>query len=284
MKQEIIAFDGVSYSYSASSEDNKQNKSFVLQNITVSFKKGEFVVVLGKNGSGKTTFGRLINALLIPQKGCIYVDGLSTSNEENLLNIRKKVGVVFQNPDDQLVASIVEQDVAFGLENLGELNISIAVNKALEFVGISDLKESLVESLSGGQKQKVAIAGVLAMQPECIVLDEAATMLDPESKKDILEVIKDLNKRLSITIIYITHDVDDVVFADRVIVLDKGEIALDGTLKHLYSDMQRIKQLGVSTPQVTQLFYELYKENYLQRYDVFDTEQALEVLREMVIS
>ena len=259
MDSNIFELSGVSFSYTTY-EDNKEVKA--LDDITVSIEKGDFVVILGRNGSGKSTFARLLNALLIPQKGTVMVLGKSTAEEKNVWNIRRKAGMVFQNPDNQIIATTVEEDVAFGPENLGvePSEIRTRVDEALNAVGISNFKKDAPHLLSGGQKQRVAIAGILAMKPECIILDEATSMLDPIGRKEVLDVLKKLNKEDNITIIHITHHMDEAASASRLIVIDNGNIVLDGTPQEVFNNVEKIKGLGLDVPQVTELMYSLKKQ------------------------
>jgi energy-coupling factor transport system ATP-binding protein len=254
----IFELDGVSFSYTTY-EEGKEVKA--LKDISVSIEKGDFVVVLGRNGSGKSTFARHLNALLIPQAGTVLVLGNNTAEEKNIWDIRRKAGMVFQNPDNQIIATTVEEDVAFGPENLGvePSEIRDRVDEALNAVGISKFKKDAPHLLSGGQKQRVAIAGILAMKPECIILDEATSMLDPIGRKEVLAVLRKLNKEDNITIIHITHHMDEAALANRVIVIDNGNIVLDGTPQEVFTRVEEIKSLGLDVPQVTELMYSLKK-------------------------
>ncbi len=230
-----------------------------LENVSAKIVKGDFVVILGRNGSGKSTFSRLLNALLVPQKGIVLVAGKETSNEENVWNIRSTAGMVFQNPDNQIIATTVEEDVAFGPENLGvePSEIRKRVDEALRTVGIEEFKKNAPHLLSGGQKQRVAIAGILAMKPECIILDEATSMLDPVGRREVIKVLKKLNEEENITIIHITHHMDEAAMANRLIIIDHGQIVLDGTPKEVFSNVEMVKSLGLDVPQVTELMYVL---------------------------
>ena len=246
----FIEFENVTYHYS----DSKKNAA---DNLSISIEQGEFICVIGHNGSGKSTFAKLINGLLTPSQGNVFVNGISTKDEEKRIELLKNVGMIFQNPDNQIVASIVEEDVAFGPENLGvePEEIRKRVDESLKAVEMYDFRLKEPHYLSGGQKQRVAIASVLAMQPKCIVMDESTAMLDPRGRKEVLNTVKRLNKELGITVIFITHFMDEAVMADRVIVLDKGKIALDGTAKEVFSDYDRIISFGLDVPQP----YELIK-------------------------
>lgn len=238
----IITACDVSFSY------DKQKK--VLKNLSLSIEPGEYVAVIGHNGSGKSTLAKLFNGLLKPDEGNITVDGLSSVDKDSVFEIRKKVGVVFQNPDNQLVASIVEDDVVFGPENIGlkREEIKERIDFALSAVGMEKYRYSSPERLSGGQKQRVAIAGVLALKPDVLVLDESTSMLDPQGRKEILSVVKKLNKEQGTTIIAITHYMEEVLEADRVIILNNGEIATEGTPEQIFSDVKKIKEYGLELP------------------------------------
>lgn len=242
--------------------DSEKEVVSALNKVNLRINKGEFVVVIGHNGSGKSTLAKHMNCLLIPTSGNMYVKGLDTSDENNLWNIRQTAGMVFQNPDNQIVATIVEEDVAFGPENLGVPSSEIRrrVDESLKVVDMSQYMKHGPHLLSGGQKQRVAIAGVLAMKPECIVLDEPTAMLDPSGRKEVIDTIKRLNKEEGITIVLITHYMEEAVDADRVIVMEEGEVVLAGTPKEVFSKVQELKGIGLDVPQVTELAYELSKE------------------------
>lgn len=238
----LINAKDVSFSY------DKQND--VIKNLNLQINDGEYIAVIGHNGSGKSTFARLFNGLLKPDKGEIIVDGFNSNDKKQLFEIRKRVGVVFQNPDNQIVASIVEDDVAFGPENVGIKREEIAkrIDFALNAVGMSAFRHASPTRLSGGQKQRIAIAGVLSLLPKVLILDESTAMLDPQGRRDILSVVDKLNKQQKITVINITHYMDEVIFADRVIVLSKGEIALSGTPREIFSKHAQLKELGLELP------------------------------------
>lgn len=258
----LFEVNNVSYSYTTYGEDSVDVEA--LTDINTKIEKGDFVVILGRNGSGKSTFSRLLNALLIPKSGVVLVQGKDTSIEENIWTIRSTAGMVFQNPDNQIIATTVEEDVAFGPENLGvePSEIRERVDEALRTVGIYDLKNNAPHLLSGGQKQRVAIAGVLAMKPECIILDEATSMLDPVGRKDVVSILKKLNKESNITIIHITHHMDEAALANRLIIIDDGSIVLDGTPQVVFSNVKQIKSLGLDVPQVTELMHSLKENGY----------------------
>ncbi len=227
-------------------------------------KDGEFVVIIGHNGSGKSTLSKLLNGIYYPTQGKIFIDNLDTSDEALIWEIRKRAGMVFQNPDNQLVATIVEEDVAFGPENLGLPSVEIRkrVDDALETVKMSAFKRKPPHHLSGGQKQRVAIAGILAMKPKCIIFDEPTAMLDPSGRKEVIQTIQHLNKTEKITIVHITHFMDEAVNAHRIIVMDEGEIVLEGTPKQVFSQVETLKKIGLDVPQVTLLSYELEQLGY----------------------
>ncbi|NFI93024.1 energy-coupling factor transporter ATPase [Clostridium botulinum] len=261
MNQEMVNCTDVCFKYIRNEEGAREEK-YALKNVNLKVKKGEFLVVLGHNGSGKSTIAKHMNALLTPSSGTVIVDSLSTSEENNLWEIRSRAGMVFQNPDNQLVATIVEEDVAFGPENLGveAKEIRRRVDESLEKVGMSEYKRHAPHLLSGGQKQRIAIAGILAIQPKCIIFDEPTAMLDPSGRKDVLKTIKDINKNYGITIVLITHYMDEAAQADRIVVMDGGEVKMEGTPKKIFPQVEMMKNIGLDVPQVTELTYELRKE------------------------
>ena len=238
-----------------------QEEKIAINDVNLQIKEGEFIAILGHNGSGKSTMAKHMNALLIPTEGKMLVNKIDTSDMNNLWNIRETAGMVFQNPDNQLVATIVEEDVAFGPENLGvpPEEIRKRVDEALERVGMSEYKRHAPHLLSGGQKQRIAIAGILAMKPKCIIFDEPTAMLDPSGRKEVLDTIIDLNKNYGITVILITHYMDEAAKADRIVVMDKGKLILDGKPRDVFSNVEKMKSIGLDVPQVTELSYELQK-------------------------
>ena len=252
----------------------------VLKNLNIEIKRGEFVAVLGHNGSGKSTFAKHLNAILVPTSGKVFVDGTDTSDEEKFFEIRKKVGMVFQNPDNQMVANIVEDDVAFAPENLGvpREEIRRRVDDALNAVNMSKFALHAPHMLSGGQKQRIAIAGVLAMEPEIIVLDEPTAMLDPSGRKEIIETIKKLNKERNMTVVLITHYMDEAVEADRVIVIDDGYVKIDSNPRDVFSQVEEMKKLRLDTPQSTELAYKLKKCGYDIKYDVLSVSECVDAI------
>lgn len=257
---EFITAQNLSFMYDFDDEQLKSRKKrMVLQDVSMSIKKGEFVAIVGHNGSGKSTLSKQFNAMLMPTEGKMFVDGMDTSDEEKSYEIRRKVGLVLQNPDNQLVASIVEEDVAFGPENLGiePSEIRQRVDEALKAVDMYEYRTFAPHKLSGGQKQRVAIAGIIAMQPDCIVLDEPTAMLDPNGRKEVMETITRLNKEKGITIILITHFMEEAVNADKVFVMDSGKIIDEGTPSEVFSQVEMLKKRRLDVPQATQLCYKL---------------------------
>ncbi|CDZ75158.1 Energy-coupling factor transporter ATP-binding protein EcfA 1 [Peptoniphilus sp. ING2-D1G] len=254
-----------------------EEDELVLKDINLNIEEGEFVAVLGHNGSGKSTLAKLLNGLLLPVSGDVFVDGLNTKDEDNIWNLRANTGMVFQNPDNQIVATIVEEDVAFGPENLGIQSDEIRrrVDVALETVNMSEYKRSAPHMLSGGQKQRVAIAGILAMSPKYIILDEPTAMLDPEGRKEVINTIMNLNKNQNKTIILITHYMDEAAKADRIIVMEKGKIEMEGTPREIFSQVERVKKIGLDVPQVTELAWELSKEGFDLDYNILNVDELV---------
>ncbi|WP_244834381.1 energy-coupling factor transporter ATPase [Clostridium sp. BJN0001] len=257
----MIECNDVVFKYVRVEEDRKE-ETYAVNHVDLKVKKGEFLAILGHNGSGKSTIAKHMNALLIPTEGNVVVDGLNTKDSENLWKIREKAGMVFQNPDNQMVATIVEEDVAFGPENLGveSKEIRKRVDESLERVGMLKFKKHAPHLLSGGQKQRVAIAGVLAIKPECIIFDEPTAMLDPSGRKDVLNTIKEINEKYGMSIVLITHYMDEAAQADRIVVMDDGVIKMEGKPKDIFCQVEKMKQLGLDVPQVTELAYELEKD------------------------
>ncbi len=251
-----------------------------IDSVNIDINKGDFIVILGHNGSGKSTFAKHINALLVPTEGKLYVGGLDTSVEENVWNIRNKAGMVFQNPDNQIVATIVEEDVAFGPENLGvdPKEIRRRVDDSLKRVNMYEYKKHGPHLLSGGQKQRVAIAGILAMMPECIVLDEPTAMLDPSGRREVIKTIKDLNREYGITIVLITHYMEEAVEADKIYVMDSGKIVIEGTPKEVFKEVKTMKKLGLDVPQMTELAYELRKNSVDISEDILTIDEMVNEL------
>lgn len=275
---EIIKFEDVSFSYN--------DENMVLSNIDLSIKEGEFVAVLGYNGSGKSTLAKLMNSILLPFHGKVTVEGMDTADEEHIYDIRQKVGMVFQNPDNQIVATIVEEDVAFALENLGVApdEIRKRVDSSLAAVGMTGHATSAPNLLSGGQKQRVAIAGVIAMRPRCIVLDEPTAMLDPSGRQMVLNTIMQLNKEFGITVVLITHYMEEAALADRIIILADGKIAMDGEPKEVFSDVPQVRKYGLDVPQATEICYLLRKEGIGIAKNIVSAEECIEKLTELLES
>lgn len=252
----------------------------VFENLNIEIESGEFVAILGHNGSGKSTFAKQLNAILTPNSGKLTVFGIDTTAEENVFDLRKKVGMVFQNPDNQIVATVVEEDVAFGLENLcvPREEMRKRVDDALKTVGMYDFRFHAPHLLSGGQKQRVAIAGILAMEPRCIVLDEPTAMLDPMGRVEVMETIRRLNREKGITIVLITHYMDEAVKADRCIVMDKGQVKMDDSPMNIFPQVQKMRELGLDVPQATELVYELKKRGINVNTSVLRSAQCIEAI------
>ena len=254
--QAMIRTDALSFSYPV---EEGQRRTTALEDVTLSIEKGSFVVVLGHNGSGKSTLAKHFNAVLLPSGGAVYVEGMNTQDEDLLLEIRRRVGMVFQNPDNQIVANVVEEDVAFAPENLGVPTAEIRrrVDDALAAVGMTEFARHAPHLLSGGQKQRVAIAGVIAMEPECIVLDEATAMLDPAGRREVLDTVHRLTRQRGITVVHITHHMSEAEDADRVIVMNDGVVAMDGTPRDIFSRVEELRSLGLAAPDTVELLHRL---------------------------
>ena len=281
-RKEIIKVKDLTYIYT--SVDDEGNEIVVetgakqangLQGVSLSVYEGEFLALVGHNGSGKSTLAKTLNALIVPQSGDVEVFGLNTKNYKDVPEIRRNVGMVFQNPDNQMVASIVEDDVAFGPENIGvpQPEIVERVNWALSAVKMQDFAKRTPTKMSGGQKQRIAIAGVLALKPKVIVLDESTAMLDPQGRKEVLDTVKRLNKEENITIILITHFMDEVLDADRVIALDGGKIVMEGTPQQIFAQEQKVKEIGLDLPIISNLAHQLNKKGFNLDVNVFDVEK-----------
>ena len=269
----IISVNNLEFHYT----DEQKREIPVLKHLNLEIAEGEFVAVLGHNGSGKSTLAKHFNALLLPTGGRVTVCGLDTAAEENKLPIRQQVGMVFQNPDNQLVATIVEEDVAFGPENLGgpPKEIRERVDNALKAVGMYDYRKHAPHKLSGGQKQRVAIAGIIAMQPKCIVLDEPTAMLDPRGRKEVMQTVRRLNRELGITVVFITHFMDEAAAADRVIVINDGELCLDGTPKEVFRQVDYLRKIRLDVPQTAELVYRMRKDGFSLPEDVLTEEECI---------
>ncbi len=256
---DFIRTENLAFNYDSEDDSRSAVPALVLDDINLSIKRGEFVAVLGHNGCGKSTLAKQFNALLLPTGGRVYIEGTDTSEENKCYDIRRKVGLVLQNPDNQLVASIVEEDVAFGPENLGvaPLEIRRRVDEALKAVDMYEYRSHAPYKLSGGQKQRVAIAGVLAMEPDCILLDEPTAMLDPRGRQEVMSTIKKLNTEKKMTVVLITHYMDEAVQADRVVIMDNGKILIDGGVREVFSQVELLKKHRLDVPQATELAYAL---------------------------
>lgn len=263
MKKNMLRTDKLVFEYIRRDEEgNVESIDRAVDEVSLEVKKGEFVAILGHNGSGKSTIAKHINALLSPTEGAVFVNEMDTKDEEHLWDIRRSAGMVFQNPDNQIIATVVEEDVAFGPENIGIPTEEIwkRVEESLEAVGMTAYRSHSPNKLSGGQKQRVAIAGIMAMRPDCIILDEPTAMLDPVGRKEVLRTVHELNKTEGVTILLITHYMDEVIDADRVIVMDGGKIVMQGTPREIFSQVDRLKQYRLDVPQVTELAYELKRD------------------------
>ena len=272
MNEYIIKIDNVKYKY-------EKNSDYAVNGISLNIKNGEFTAIIGHNGSGKSTLAKLINSILLPTGGKIFVKGMDTSDDSKLWDIRQTAGMVFQNPDNQLVATIVEEDIAFGPENLGvePAEIRKRVDDALNTVGMYEFRKRPPHLLSGGQKQRIAIAGILALNSDCIILDEPTAMLDPSGRREVMETLKKLNAEGK-TILLITHYMDEAVQADRVIIMDKGNIKLDGTPKEVFRNIDEIKKYGLDVPQVTELSQKLIKEGMKLPPDIINVKELVDIL------
>ena len=261
-------------------EGNVEGITTAVNHVNLDIKAGEFIAILGHNGSGKSTLAKHMNALLYPTNGTLWVDGIDTSDEERILDIRQTAGMVFQNPDNQMICTLVEEEVGFGPENIGvpTQEIWTRVEKCLKAVGMYEYRKSSPNRLSGGQKQRVAIAGILAMQPKCIILDEPTAMLDPLGRKEVIKTLHELNKKENVTIILITHYMNEVIDADRISVMDQGDIVMEGTPRAIFSQVERLKELRLDVPQVTEVAYELKKNGVPLKDGILSTQELLDGL------
>ncbi len=279
---EIISVEHLAYTYPGV-DDTPGVAVFEDMNLTV--EQGSFVAILGTNGCGKSTLAKHFNSILLPTGGKVYVCGIDTSNEERVMSVRRNVGMVFQNPDNQIVANVVEEDVAFGPENLGIASPEIRhrVDKALKQVGMYEYREHAPHLLSGGQKQRIAIAGVIAMEPKCIVLDEPTAMLDPRGRREVIETIGRLNREKGITVVLITHHMDEAAKADRVVVLHKGQVAADGTPREVFSQVDLLHSIGLAAPESVELCWELNKQGFGLPLDKLDPEECAQTLHDWLV-
>ena len=276
--EQAIRVEHLNYAYPG--EDNASTIA-VFTDLSLSIEAGSFVAILGSNGSGKSTLAKHFNSILLPCGGKVYVAGLDTSDEELLMQVRRNVGMVFQNPDNQIVANVVEEDVAFGPENLGVPSAEIR-DRALKAVGMYDFREHAPHLLSGGQKQRVAIAGIIAMEPQCIILDEPTAMLDPRGRREVMETVKMLNREKGITVVLITHHMDEAAMAQRVVVLHKGNVAADGTPEQVFSQVELLHGMGLAAPDTVELCYRLNEAGFDLPLDTLDIEKCAQTLYKAV--
>ncbi|GMQ57997.1 energy-coupling factor transporter ATPase [Vallitalea sediminicola] len=278
---EMIKSRGLVYEYHTHNDMGEiEELNRALDHVDIDINKGEFIAILGHNGSGKSTMAKHLNALLTPSEGTLWVKGMDTKKEDDIWNIRQTAGMVFQNPDNQIIATVVEEDVAFGPENLGiePKEIRKRVDNALDTVGMTAYSTHSPNKLSGGQKQRIAIAGVLAMKPECIILDEPTAMLDPSGRKEVIETVQELNRNENITIILITHYMEEAIEADKVYVMDEGKMALQGTPDEVFTQVEQMKTLGLDVPQVTELAYMLRKNNINISANILNVKEMVDAL------
>ncbi len=277
----IVKARNLTYEYIRRDEEgNVEGITTAVDNVSLDVKQGDFVAILGHNGSGKSTFAKHINAILNPTEGTIFVDGKDTGEEANVWDIRQSAGMVFQNPDNQIIGQVVEEDVGFGPENIGIPTKEIweRVEESLRAVGMYKFRKYSPNKLSGGQKQRVSIAGVLAMHPKCIILDEPTAMLDPTGRKDVIRAVRGLNQVEGVTVILITHYMEEIIHADKVFVMDKGKIAMEGTPREIFSQVERLKELRLDVPQVTLLAHELRKNGMNLPAGILTTEELIDAL------
>ena len=281
---EMIKDRNLSFEYIRRDEEgNVESINKAIDNINMDINKGDFIAILGANGSGKSTFAKHINAILYPTEGTLWVNGMDTADDNNLWKIRQSAGMVFQNPDNQIIATVVEEDVGFGPENLGIETEEIwkRVEESLKAVGMLQYRNASPNKLSGGQKQRVAIAGIMAMKPECIILDEPTAMLDPNGRKEVINTIYELNKKEKITVILITHHMDEVTYADKVFVMEKGHVVMDGTPREIFSRVEEIKKYRLDVPQVTELAYELKKSGLAIPEGILTIDELVKALEDL---
>lgn len=275
--EEMLRADNITFSYT-----DDQHRA--VDGLSLRVKRGEYVAVLGANGCGKSTLAKHFNAILLPQAGTVYVEDMSTADEDKLFDIRQKVGMVFQNPDNQIVATVVEEDVAFAPENMGvePAEIRRRVDEALKAVGMYEYRESAPHQLSGGQKQRVAIAGIIAMQPRCILLDEPTAMLDPRGRQEVMRVLRQLNREKGITVVLITHYMEEAAACDRVIVMDDGHVLMDDVPRKVFSHVAELRQVGLDVPQTTELMTMLKEAGLPVQADIIDEQECIEALEALL--
>ncbi|MBQ8302211.1 MAG: energy-coupling factor transporter ATPase [Clostridia bacterium] len=284
MKEYIIKTENLGFTYLDSDDELTVDEIPALQGVSLGIERGEYVAVLGHNGSGKSTFAKLLNMILTPTVGKIYIDGTDITaddfTEDDMFDIRRKIGMVFQNPDNQLVATVVEEDVAFGPENLGlpREEIRRRVNSSLDLVGMTEYSRHAPHKLSGGQKQRVAIAGIIAMKPQVIIFDESTAMLDPQGRREVVDIMERLNREEGITILNITHYMEEAARADRVIVINDGKLALDGTPREVFANVEKLRKMGLEAPQGNELLLELQKAGVKIKGDSLTEEECIETL------
>ena len=277
----MIRAEKLTFDYAKTNEEgNVESWKRAIDGVDLEVRSGEFIAILGHNGSGKSTLAKHINAILLPTEGTLWVDGMDTKDEDKLWDIRQDAGMVFQNPDNQIIGTVVEEDVGFGPENLGVPTDEIweRVEESLKAVGMLKYRKHSPNRLSGGQKQRVAIAGVMAMHPRCIVLDEPTAMLDPHGRKSVIRTVQKLNREEQITVILITHYMEEVIEADRVIVMDDGKVVMQGTPREIFSQVDRLKELRLDVPQATLVAYELQKKGFPLRNGILSNEELVEEL------
>ena len=264
-------------------EGNVEGITTAVDHVNMDIQPGEFIAILGHNGSGKSTFAKHINALLFPTEGTILVDGLDTSDEDNVMDVRQRAGMVFQNPDNQIICTLVEEEVGFGPENIGVPTEEIweRVAASLKAVGMYQYRKASPNKLSGGQKQRVAIAGIVAMKPKCIILDEPTAMLDPHGRADVMRVLHELNRKEGVTVILITHYMEEVIDADRVFVMDEGKVVMEGTPRQIFSRVEELKQLRLDVPHVTELAYELSRSGVSIRSGILTNQELIDELMKL---
>jgi len=278
----IVKAKNVTFEYIRRDEDgNVEGINTAVDDVTLDIEQGQFIAILGHNGSGKSTLAKHMNAILYPTEGTLWVDGMDTKEEDHVWDIRQRAGMVFQNPDNQIIGQVVEEDVGFGPENMGieTKEIWARVEESLRAVGMYDFRKHSPNKLSGGQKQRVSIAGVLAMHPKCIILDEPTAMLDPNGRKEVIRAVRGLNDVEGVTVILITHYMEEIIHADKVFVMDKGSIAMQGTPREIFSQVEKLKELRLDVPQVTELAYELKKRGLNLPDGILSTKELIEALR-----